>query len=115
MKIHVFTSDDPELPAGDRHHARIRCEMVGQGGKAAMRWHPVLISAPTPEEARRKAQEFWHAELVRFRAIRDPKKRAAKRADAATGNADVIDFEAMGEPAPVARVKPDPAEVEEAV
>ncbi len=45
--------------------ARIRMPMPSKGG-SKIGWNPVLIHAPTEEEARQKAEAFYASELERL-------------------------------------------------
>lgn len=61
--------------------ARIRMPMPSKGG-AKIGWNPVLIHAPTEEEARQRAEDFYRVEQERFAAMADGKARRIEKAAA---------------------------------
>lgn len=71
MRIVTFVSD------ADGAIARIEMPMPSKGGMK-LGWNPVVIHAPTEEQAREKAQAFYDGELQRL---------ASKTANMAEGRA----------------------------
>lgn len=61
--------------------ARIRMPMPSKGG-AKIGWNPVLIHAPTEEEARQRAEDFYRSEQERFAAMAQGKARRIEKAAA---------------------------------
>lgn len=61
--------------------ARIRMPMPSKGG-AKIGWNPVLIHAPTEEEARQRAEDFYRTEQQRFAALAEGKSRRIEKAAA---------------------------------
>lgn len=92
MKIIVYTTDDPEAPENARALARIRCPMIGKGGKMAVGWGPVVHMAATPEAARDEIQAWWDTEEARYRKL-TPKGRNRAVAEAASGYAHLPAFD----------------------
>lgn len=78
MRIVTFMS------ASDGAIARIEMPMPSKGG-AKLGWNPVVIHAPTEDEAREKAQAFYDSEMERLngkaaRVAAGREKAAATRA-----------------------------------
>ena len=61
--------------------ARIRMPMPSKGG-AKIGWNPVLIHAPTEEEARQRAEDFYSTEQERLAAVAQGKARRIEKAAA---------------------------------
>lgn len=61
--------------------ARIRMPMPSKGG-AKIGWNPVLIHAPTEEEARQRAEDFYRTEQERLAAVAEGKARRIEKAAA---------------------------------
>lgn len=78
MRIVTFMS------ASDGAIARIEMPMPAKGG-TKLGWNPVIVHAPTEDDARAKAQAFYDSELERMNGKAE--RIAAGRAKAASTRA----------------------------
>ncbi|WP_312690309.1 hypothetical protein [Brevundimonas nasdae] len=83
MRVATFMS------AVDGAIARIEMPMPTKGGKMKLAWSPVVIHAPTEDEARTKAEDFYASELERLAS--KEQNIAAGRVKAAISRANGAD------------------------
>lgn len=71
MRVVTYICNTGQAPAGEEAIARIVIPGRDAKGKAVEDWHPVIITAPTAEEADQRARAWWAEQLEAARQRQD--------------------------------------------